>query len=78
MIKEENKFIKLDVQQLTMKDVTQKDQWNEESVNEIEIIKVIEKFMNREDSTFETNIYIYIYILYNFWQAVLNNKIFHF
>ena len=62
MIKEENKFIKLDVQQLTMKDVTQKDQWNEESVNEIEIIKVIEKFMNREDSTFETNIYIYIYI----------------
>ena len=60
MIKEENKFIKLDVQQLTMKDVTQKDQWNEESVNEIEIIKVIEKFMNREDSTFETNIYIYI------------------
>ena len=64
MIKEENKFIKLDVQQLTMKDVTQKDQWNEESVNEIEIIKVIEKFMNREDSTFETNIYIYIYIYY--------------
>ena len=62
MIKEENKFIKLDVQQLTMKDVTQKDQWNEESVNEIEIIKVIEKFMNREDSTFETNIYIYTYI----------------
>ena len=46
-----------------MKDVTPKDQWNEESVNEIEIIKVIEKFMNREDSTFETNIYIYIYII---------------
>ena len=60
-----------------MKDVTRKDQWNEESVNEIEIIKVIEKFVNREDSTFETNIYIYIYI-YNFWQAVLNNKTFHF
>ena len=45
-----------------MKDVTRKDQWNEESVNEIEIIKVIEKFVNREDSTFEANIYIYIYI----------------
>ena len=49
-----------------MKDVTRKDQWNEESVNEIEIIKVIEKFVNREDSTFEANIYIYNYIYIQF------------
>ena len=48
-----------DAQQLTVKDAIPEDQLNEEAKKEIEKIKEIEKMVNREDLTFETNKHVW-------------------